>query len=61
MNMLKRFIRDESGLELSEYAVMVGLIVILVVGAITLLSGAIQSAFERTAGIIDGGGAPPAP
>jgi len=53
-NMLKRFIRDESGLELSEYAIMVALIVIILIVAINALSGAIAGAFNRTATVING-------
>jgi len=45
MNMLKRFIRDESGLELSEYAVMVGLIVIAVIVIVTTLGTHIATLF----------------
>jgi pilus assembly protein Flp/PilA len=35
--MIKRFLRDETGLELSEYAVAAALIAIATVGAFTLL------------------------
>ena len=41
--MLKRFMRDETGLELSEYAVAAALIAIAVVGAFTALGGAIST------------------
>jgi len=54
MNMLKRFIRDESGLELSEYAVMVGLIVIAVIVAIGLLSTQIIRLFTGLATTLEG-------
>ncbi len=57
-NLLKRFIRDERGLELSEYAVMVALIVIAVIIAIGALSTAIQGAFTETATTIEGPAAP---
>lgn len=36
--MLKRFLTDETGLELSEYAVAAALIILGVVGAINLLA-----------------------
>lgn len=45
-NMLKRFVRDEQGLELSEYAVMAALIVAMLVLAIVGLRGAIQNKFK---------------
>jgi pilus assembly protein Flp/PilA len=35
--MIKNFLRDESGLELSEYAVAAALIALAVVGAFSLL------------------------
>ena len=35
--MIKRFFRDETGLELSEYAVAAALVAIAVVGAFTTL------------------------
>ena len=41
--MLKKFLRDEAGLELSEYAIAAAIITLAVVGAITALSGAITS------------------
>jgi pilus assembly protein Flp/PilA len=45
--MLKRFLRDESGLELSEYAVAAALIAVAAVGAFTLLGGNIKAAIEN--------------
>ena len=41
--MLKNFLSDETGLELSEYAVAAALIALGVVGAITLLGGNIAN------------------
>lgn len=45
-NLLKKFVKDEQGLELSEYAVMAALIVAALVLAITTLSGAIRDKFN---------------
>jgi Flp pilus assembly pilin Flp len=45
-NMLKRFVQDEQGLELSEYAVMAALIVAALVSIIVLLRGAISNKFQ---------------
>ncbi|HLA09812.1 MAG TPA: hypothetical protein VJ023_04285 [Pyrinomonadaceae bacterium] len=39
--MIKKFFRDETGLELSEYAVAAALVAIAVVGAFTALGDAI--------------------
>ena len=37
--MIKRFFRDETGLELSEYAVAAALVAIAVVGAFATITG----------------------
>ena len=42
MEKIKRFFKDEDGLELSEYAVMGALIVLGLIGAITTLNAAID-------------------
>jgi pilus assembly protein Flp/PilA len=39
--MTRRFLEDETGLELSEYSVAAALVAIAVVGAFTALGGAI--------------------
>ena len=55
-NTFKKFISDESGLELVEYAVMTALIVAAIVIAITTLSGTIGARFddvETTIGAIN--------
>ncbi len=44
-NMLKRFVQDEQGLELSEYAVMAALIVAALITVIVGLRGAISNKF----------------
>lgn len=50
----KRFISDEEGLETVEYAVMTALIVGAMVLAITALSGAVSGRFGETQLVIDG-------
>ena len=52
MRMLKRFIKDERGLEASEYALLLALICIALVAAIGLLKDQIVAVFTRTAAII---------
>jgi Flp pilus assembly pilin Flp len=47
MNKIWKFIKDEDGLELTEYAVIGALIVIAVVGAVVFLQEQIESAFNR--------------
>ena len=54
LNVVKRFLADERGLETVEYAVMTALIVAAMVTAITLLSGAVTGRFGETQTVIDG-------
>ena len=53
-SLLKRFVKDEQGLETVEYAVMTALVVAAMVAAITALSGAITGQFAATQAIIEG-------
>jgi Flp pilus assembly pilin Flp len=50
--MLIKFFKDETGLELSEYAVIAALIVLATVAAFTLLNDRIATRIETLAGII---------
>ena len=50
--MLKKFLLDETGLELSEYAVAAALIAITVVGAFAALGGSIQAKIQELTGYI---------
>lgn len=52
-NLLKKFVKDEQGLELSEYAIMVALIILAILVAIEGLSGAITGAFDALTGKIE--------
>ena len=52
--MIKRFFRDETGLEFSEYAVAAALIAIAVVGAFTALGNAITLKINTLAATITG-------
>ena len=56
MNLLKRFIREEDGLETVEYAIMTALIVAGVLTAIGLLAGAVETRFTDTATTVSGAG-----
>jgi Flp pilus assembly pilin Flp len=49
---LKRFLKDEEGLELVEYAVMTALIVATLVGVIVALALAIQGRFSGVEAVI---------
>ena len=52
--MIKRFLRDETGLELSEYAVAAALIALACVAAFTLLGGNIANRITALANTISG-------
>ena len=60
MEMLKKFVKDERGLEASEYALLLALIAIAIVAAVGLLKDAIEGKFEDAATVINTGEAPPA-
>jgi pilus assembly protein Flp/PilA len=51
--MIKNFLRDETGLELSEYAVAAALVALAVVTAFTTLGGKINSAISNLASKIN--------
>ena len=53
MNMLKRFIKDEQGLETVEWVVMAALIVLGIVAAITTLQGKIGGVFGEIGSELD--------
>lgn len=54
MTLVKRFLKDEQGLELVEYAVMTALIVGVLTIAIGALSGAISDRMTEVETVIDG-------
>ena len=53
MEMIKRFFREEEGLETSEYALMGALICLVLVAAVAYLTGAIDGALRAIADVID--------
>ena len=50
--MIKKFLRDETGLELSEYAVAAALIAMAVVAAFTLLGSSISTKITTLSDVI---------
>jgi pilus assembly protein Flp/PilA len=60
---LRALLRQESGQDLLEYALLVALIALVAVGAVTLTGGGVQSIFEAISGQLTtaagGGGATP--
>jgi pilus assembly protein Flp/PilA len=53
--MIRKFFRDETGLELSEYAVAAALVAIAVVGAFGALGGTISDKINELGGRISAG------
>jgi len=53
MNMLRRFFRDERGLELSEYAIMAGVVILLAVAVVILIGKNINRIFTLLNGKLD--------
>lgn len=55
-NLLKKFVKDEQGLELSEYAVMIAIIIAVSVGVLTAISGHLTRIFgllrDALAGVV---------
>lgn len=58
---LKSFLRDESGASAAEYALILVVVGIAIVGAAAALSGSIAGAMSRTATTINTGKLPTAP
>ena len=53
--MIKRFIKDERGLEGSEYALLLALICVAIILAVSALATAIAARFNATANTINTG------
>ncbi len=49
LTLWKLFLTDESGQDLAEYALLIALIAIVVIAAVTLLGGNIQTVFQNIA------------
>jgi pilus assembly protein Flp/PilA len=52
--MLKRFFRDETGLELSEYAVAAALVILVAAGAFSALGTSIDTVIDNLKAAVDG-------
>jgi pilus assembly protein Flp/PilA len=51
--MIRNFLRDESGLELSEYAVAAALVSLVVIGAFAAVGASIHGVIENLASAIN--------
>ncbi len=54
MDLLKKFFSEESGQDLAEYALLIGLIALVVVFAVSALGGALTGVFDRISAAVDG-------
>ena len=52
-DMLMTFWKDESGQDLAEYALLLGLITVAVVGVIALIGGQVLALFNATEAALD--------
>lgn len=55
--MMQRFLRDESGATMVEYAVLVALIAVAVIATVVLLGERIDAAFQSVIDELDAAGA----
>lgn len=46
--------RDEEGQTMAEYAVVLAVITVVIIGALTALSGGIGDAFDNVTGVLGG-------
>jgi pilus assembly protein Flp/PilA len=47
--MMRNFLNDESGAAAAEYAVLLTLVVVVLIGAVTVLGNAISAVFHQVA------------
>jgi pilus assembly protein Flp/PilA len=52
VELFKRFVRDDEGQDLVEYAMLLGLIALVCVGAVTLLGTNIETVLNNIAGAL---------
>lgn len=56
MSLWTRFWADDSGQDLAEYALLIALIALVVIGAVTLLGTQIQTVFNNITAALAGSG-----
>ncbi|MBI3807117.1 MAG: Flp family type IVb pilin [Nitrospirae bacterium] len=52
LNAIRRFVKEEEGASAAEYALLLALISLFIVGAVTLLGTNIDAAIRAAAGVI---------
>ncbi len=61
LQLFKALLQDESGQDLAEYAILIGLIALAVIAAVTLLGGTISTVFNSIGTTLSGGIGPGLP
>jgi pilus assembly protein Flp/PilA len=52
LNAIRRFMKEEEGASAAEYALLVGLVTVIIVGAVSALSNSISGALTTAANVI---------
>lgn len=52
---IRKFHKEDKGVTAVEYALIIGLVAIVIIGAVTLLGGSISTVFSRAACVVKGG------
>ena len=58
--LIQKFLKDESGATMVEYAILVALISVAAIAIIAIIGGQIKDAFQKVQDGLDDGGLPPA-
>jgi pilus assembly protein Flp/PilA len=53
LNAIRRFVKEEDGLAAAEYAILLTLIAVALIGAVTTFRGAIENAFTTATGVLN--------
>ena len=53
MNLIARFVREDRGQDLVEYALLLGLITVAVAGAVTTLGGSVLLKFQSADAVVN--------
>ena len=60
MSFISRFVREEEGADATEYALMMGLVALAIIGAVVGLGGKLGDAFNNIASTVQNHSAPSA-
>lgn len=52
---IRKIHKEDKGVTAVEYALIIGLVAIVIIGAVTLLGGSISTVFSRAACVVKGG------